>query len=84
MNAALDAICAFIIAQLPDSIRERKRLLAAMVLVLPKSHPLRARVKALHLLLESHEQHQLNLALDFQKEKPSNKADGDGDGESVK
>lgn len=65
MNAALNSIAAFVIAHLPDSLAERKALLGALVLVLPNRHPLRDRVHALRLLLESHEQQQLKLSLDF-------------------
>lgn len=83
MKAAFNLILAHAIATLPDSIRERKFLLAALLVILPKDHPLRDRVEGLRLHLESHEQHQLNLGLEFSNLANAGdgeaKADGNGD-----
>jgi hypothetical protein len=82
MNAALDALCGFIISNLPDSIRERKALLGAMLLILPSRHPLRSRVEGLRLHLEAHERHQLELALDFKAESVADMTGNDKKGKS--
>ena len=53
---------------LPDSLRDRKALLAALIEIIPTRHALRDRVHLLLTQLEVHEANQLSLALDFKSQ----------------
>lgn len=65
MNPSLDSILGHAINTLPDSLRDRKELLGALLRVTPLRHPFRDRIHLLIVQLETHEQNQLNLALEF-------------------
>lgn len=86
MNPNLHLIIGHAINTLPDSIRARRELLAALLRITPISHPLRERIQVLSIQLETHEANQLSLALEFRDPKFATvanlKNDGDGNGQN--
>jgi len=60
----LDLLTRHALATLPDSTRERKRLLALVVAVLPRNHPTRLTAQALLKMLEQQELLQWEFAHD--------------------
>jgi hypothetical protein len=82
-SAALNLVLGHAIGSLPDSLSERKKLLTAALELLPADHPLRVSVgEMLHWLI-AHEEHQLQLAMDFPKlATPIFKPDGNGPAQS--
>lgn len=69
MNAgARDRLIGFTLTALPDSIAQRKAILTDVLACLTPQHRLRRQVVEMIQFLEAHEQSQLSLALDFQKQ----------------
>lgn len=80
MNAAsLHLVIGHSVNTLPDSFRDRKALVAALLDITPARHPHRERLHQLLVELETHERHQLHLALDF---KSAAATDGNGQAKS--
>ena len=63
--AAFNRLLGFAVKSLPDSINERKALLADILKVMPVNHPLRPQISEMCNALDLHERHQMQLALDF-------------------
>lgn len=89
MKPALQHVIAHAVNTLPDSIRARKELLKSLIELIGPASTIRERLHLLIVQLETHEQNQLNLALEFQgaASEPKSatvavlKNDGHGDGE---
>ena len=62
MNQPLANIAAFVVAQLPDSMEQRERVLSDLLTILPARHPMRERVFTMLAYLASHRQQQLEFA----------------------
>lgn len=63
---ALDRICTFVIETLPDSMKQRQRLLNDLLYLLPETHPLHSQVALNVEALNAAAQAQLALSLQFQ------------------
>lgn len=75
----LDTLIGHLIDMLPDSFSRRKKILSDILAVLDPNHPLRVPVGEMLHWLVAHEEHQLQLAIDFIK--PPVAASGGGDGQ---
>ena len=60
-----DRLIAWVVSNLPDSIRERKQLLTDALGSLPARHPMRERISTLLTFLISHENQQLEFPIVF-------------------
>lgn len=60
-----EKVAAFVCQELPDSIRERKELLEALLFILPNGHPRLSAIRDSLCHLNSHEIAQRELALSF-------------------
>lgn len=58
MNDPFSVLIPIVIAALPDSLSERRRILEAAVAALPDRHPLRRRTRDLLFALNRHENDQ--------------------------
>lgn len=59
--SAQDRIVAHVISTLPDSIQARKAILADLIEIMDRKHPDFKQLQMMLILLEIHEQHQLDL-----------------------
>lgn len=66
---SFNQIAEFVVANLPDSVNERKRLLQALVCILPPKHPKRSAVGLVLSYLVAHQQQQLEFPLPLPTDK---------------
>lgn len=66
--SAFNRVIAFAVSKLPDSLKERQEVLGAILQLMPTKHPLRLQISEMLNALDLHERHQMQLALDFEKQ----------------
>lgn len=77
---ALEAVTPFVIGVLPDSMKKRKDILAALANGLPKNSELKQRVMEMQMHLEIHEKLQNDLPGLFESKPTSRDGNGNGKG----